>query len=99
MNDTAFVDHVERGCDSAHPLEHTSPRDPSPLAQHVGDARQHREALRLDGVPVGVEEHRRQDVDAAGVDGASIAYELRANSAFNPFKSRVLSGFSLPERL
>ena len=33
------------------------------------------------------------------VDGASIAYELRANSAFNPFKSRVLSGFSLPERL
>nr|WP_218169310.1 type VI secretion system membrane subunit TssM [Pseudomonas gingeri] len=33
------------------------------------------------------------------VDGASISYELRANSAFNPFKSRVLSGFSLPERL
>jgi type VI secretion system protein ImpL len=33
------------------------------------------------------------------VDGVSIAYELRANSAFNPFKSRVLSGFSLPERL
>ncbi|WP_295472324.1 type VI secretion system membrane subunit TssM [uncultured Pseudomonas sp.] len=33
------------------------------------------------------------------VDGASIAYELRANSAFNPFKSRVLSGFNLPERL
>ena len=27
------------------------------------------------------------------------ADELRANSAFNPFKSRVLSGFSLPERL
>ncbi|MCF5631345.1 type VI secretion system membrane subunit TssM, partial [Pseudomonas syringae] len=33
------------------------------------------------------------------VDGVSISYELRANSAFNPFKSRVLSGFSLPERL
>ncbi|MGE8392790.1 type VI secretion system membrane subunit TssM [Pseudomonas sp. BIGb0427] len=33
------------------------------------------------------------------VDGASVSYELRANSAFNPFKSRVLSGFSLPERL
>ena len=33
------------------------------------------------------------------VDGASISYELRASSAFNPFKSRVLSGFSLPERL
>lgn len=33
------------------------------------------------------------------IDGASISYELRANSAFNPFKSRVLSGFSLPERL
>jgi type VI secretion system protein ImpL len=33
------------------------------------------------------------------VDGASISYELRANSAFNPFKSRVLNGFSLPERL
>lgn len=33
------------------------------------------------------------------VDGASASYELRANSAFNPFKSRVLSGFSLPERL
>ncbi|MFJ3525616.1 type VI secretion system membrane subunit TssM [Pseudomonas sp. NPDC090203] len=33
------------------------------------------------------------------VDNVSISYELRANSAFNPFKSRVLSGFSLPERL
>jgi type VI secretion system protein ImpL len=33
------------------------------------------------------------------VDSASISYELRANSAFNPFRSRVLSGFSLPERL
>ncbi|MCF7543310.1 type VI secretion system membrane subunit TssM [Pseudomonas petrae] len=33
------------------------------------------------------------------VDSASISYELRANSAFNPFKNRVLSGFSLPERL
>jgi type VI secretion system protein ImpL len=33
------------------------------------------------------------------VDNASISYELRANSAFNPFKNRVLSGFSLPERL
>ncbi|GLK88363.1 type VI secretion system membrane subunit TssM [Pseudomonas turukhanskensis] len=33
------------------------------------------------------------------VDGASISCELRASSAFNPFKSRVLSGFSLPERL
>jgi type VI secretion system protein ImpL len=33
------------------------------------------------------------------VDSASISYELRANSAFNPFKSRVLRGFSLPERL
>ena len=33
------------------------------------------------------------------VDGASISYELRASSAFNPFKSRVLNGFSLPERL
>lgn len=33
------------------------------------------------------------------VDSASIAYELRANSAFNPFKSRAVAGFSLPERL
>jgi type VI secretion system protein ImpL len=33
------------------------------------------------------------------VDSASISYELRAGSAFNPFKSRVLRGFSLPERL
>ena len=33
------------------------------------------------------------------VDNASVSYELRANSAFNPFKRRVLSGFSLPERL
>ncbi|MGH8419835.1 MAG: type VI secretion system membrane subunit TssM [Pseudomonas sp.] len=33
------------------------------------------------------------------VDNASISYELRANSAFNPFKSLALSGFSLPERL
>ncbi|WP_342654188.1 type VI secretion system membrane subunit TssM [Pseudomonas sp. F3-2] len=33
------------------------------------------------------------------VGSAGISYELRANSAFNPFKSRVLSGFSLPERL
>jgi type VI secretion system protein ImpL len=33
------------------------------------------------------------------VDSASISYELRASSAFNPFKSRVLSSFSLPERL
>jgi len=33
------------------------------------------------------------------VDNASISYELRASSAFNPFRSRVLSSFSLPERL
>ncbi|MDF0729341.1 type VI secretion system membrane subunit TssM [Pseudomonas entomophila] len=33
------------------------------------------------------------------VDGASVSYELRASSAFNPFRSRVVSGFSLPERL
>jgi type VI secretion system protein ImpL len=33
------------------------------------------------------------------MDGASISYELRAASAFNPFKRSVLSGFSLPERL
>lgn len=33
------------------------------------------------------------------IDGSSIACELRASSAFNPFKSRVVSGFSLPERL
>ncbi|PTU74711.1 type VI secretion system membrane subunit TssM [Pseudomonas mangrovi] len=33
------------------------------------------------------------------VDGASISSELRASSAFNPFKSRVLSSFQLPERL
>ena len=33
------------------------------------------------------------------VDNASLSCELRASSAFNPFKSRVLSGFSLPERL
>lgn len=33
------------------------------------------------------------------LDDASISYELRANSAFNPFKSRLLSGFRLPERL
>lgn len=33
------------------------------------------------------------------VDNASVSYELRANSAFNPFKRRVISGFSLPERL
>lgn len=33
------------------------------------------------------------------VDGLSVSYELRASSAFNPFRARVLSGFSLPERL
>ncbi|MGY4491412.1 type VI secretion system membrane subunit TssM [Pseudomonas sp. TE3610] len=33
------------------------------------------------------------------VDGASISYELRANSAFNPFNNRLVAGFSLPERL
>ncbi|WP_437882111.1 type VI secretion system membrane subunit TssM [Pseudomonas sp. LRF_L74] len=33
------------------------------------------------------------------VDNASIASELRASSAFNPFRSQVVSGFSLPERL
>ncbi|MBC3411217.1 MULTISPECIES: type VI secretion system membrane subunit TssM [Pseudomonas] len=33
------------------------------------------------------------------VDGVSVSYELRASSAFNPFRSRVVSGFSLPERL
>ncbi|MNN70365.1 hypothetical protein D3C81_1862110 [compost metagenome] len=33
------------------------------------------------------------------VDGASVSYELRAGSAFNPFRSRVVSGFSLPEHL
>jgi type VI secretion system protein ImpL len=33
------------------------------------------------------------------VDGASVSTELRASSAFNPFKSRMLSSFSLPERL
>ncbi|SFQ69080.1 type VI secretion system protein ImpL [Pseudomonas sp. NFPP07] len=33
------------------------------------------------------------------VDSASISCELRASSAFNPFKGRLLSGFSLPERL
>ncbi len=33
------------------------------------------------------------------VDNASLSCELRASSAFNPFKSRVLTGFSLPERL
>jgi type VI secretion system protein ImpL len=33
------------------------------------------------------------------MDGAPIALELRAASAFNPFNRAVLSGFSLPERL
>ncbi|MGE8111634.1 type VI secretion system membrane subunit TssM [Pseudomonas sp. NPDC086566] len=33
------------------------------------------------------------------VDGVSVSYELRASSAFNPFRSRVVSGFSLPEHL
>ncbi|WP_296266605.1 type VI secretion system membrane subunit TssM [Pseudomonas sp. UBA6562] len=33
------------------------------------------------------------------VDGLSVSYELRASSAFNPFRARVLNGFSLPERL
>lgn len=33
------------------------------------------------------------------MDGAPIALELRAASAFNPFNRTVLSGFSLPERL
>ncbi len=33
------------------------------------------------------------------VDGTSFSSELRASSAFNPFKSRVLSSFVLPERL
>ncbi|NNB43222.1 type VI secretion system membrane subunit TssM [Pseudomonas chlororaphis] len=33
------------------------------------------------------------------VDTASISCELRASSAFNPFKGRLVSGFSLPERL
>jgi type VI secretion system protein ImpL len=33
------------------------------------------------------------------LEGASVSYELRAASAFNPFKSAVLRGFSLPEHL
>ncbi|WAF83435.1 type VI secretion system membrane subunit TssM [Metapseudomonas otitidis] len=33
------------------------------------------------------------------VDNLSISSELRASSAFNPFRSRVVSGFGLPERL
>ena len=33
------------------------------------------------------------------VDNASISSELRASSAFNPFRSRVVTGFGLPERL
>lgn len=33
------------------------------------------------------------------VDNASISYELRASSAFNPFRNQALAGFSLPERL
>ncbi|CAG8865816.1 hypothetical protein PS627_01735 [Pseudomonas fluorescens] len=33
------------------------------------------------------------------VEGTSVSYELRASSAFNPFRSRVVSGFSLPEHL
>jgi type VI secretion system protein ImpL len=33
------------------------------------------------------------------LEGASVSYELRASSAFNPFRSRVVSGFSLPEHL
>lgn len=33
------------------------------------------------------------------LDRSSVAYELRASSAFNPFKSRAVAGFSLPERL
>ena len=33
------------------------------------------------------------------VDNASISSELRASSAFNPFRRQVVSGFSLPERL
>jgi type VI secretion system protein ImpL len=36
---------------------------------------------------------------AVSLDGANISYELRAASAFNPFKRRVLRGFSLPEQL
>ena len=35
----------------------------------------------------------------AAISSGGGTIELRANSAFNPFKSRVLSGFSLPERL
>ncbi len=33
------------------------------------------------------------------VDNVSISSELRASSAFNPFRSRVVTGFGLPERL
>lgn len=33
------------------------------------------------------------------LDGLSVSCELRASSAFNPFRSRVVSGFSLPEHL
>ncbi|MNF92618.1 hypothetical protein D3C84_752660 [compost metagenome] len=33
------------------------------------------------------------------VENVSVSCELRASSAFNPFRRRVLSGFSLPERL
>ncbi|MND30812.1 hypothetical protein D3C80_213480 [compost metagenome] len=33
------------------------------------------------------------------VENVSVSCELRASSAFNPFRGRVLSGFSLPERL
>ena len=33
------------------------------------------------------------------LDRSSVAYELRASSAFNPFKSRAVAGFTLPERL
>jgi len=60
------------------------------LAAHEGEV-----AYELDGVR---DEHGRPALRLR-VDGASVSYELRANSAFNPFKSRVLSGFSLPERL
>lgn len=33
------------------------------------------------------------------IDNSSISSELRASSAFNPFRRQVVSGFSLPERL
>jgi len=68
-----------------------------------------RSGMTLDGPWAWFRLLEQSDLSSAGspdrftlrlrVDGASISYELRANSAFNPFNNRLVAGFNLPERL